>query len=211
MAEIRLRNRTGKTIKAGTYVKYAPSSTSSIVPSDLSKAEVIGTVKATVGNGSIAVVELLGSTISGEVGVTSISMRKTSTHIEWKAGDGDWQTLVALTEIKGNPPVKDVDYSDGADGREVQLQTTATHIQWRYVDGTWADLIALTALKGEAGSDATVTKQAVESVLTGPITTHTHDMTSKLDATAFSGLAKITVGTTAPTNPTIGDLYIDTN
>ena len=34
---------------------------------------------------------------------------------------------------------------------------------------------------------------------------------SKLDATAFSGLAKITVGTSAPVGPSVGDLWCDTN
>jgi hypothetical protein len=34
---------------------------------------------------------------------------------------------------------------------------------------------------------------------------------SKLDATAFSGLAKITVGTSTPGSPSLGDLWIDTN
>lgn len=34
---------------------------------------------------------------------------------------------------------------------------------------------------------------------------------SKLDATAFAGLAKITVGTSTPGSPTTGDLWIDTN
>jgi hypothetical protein len=34
---------------------------------------------------------------------------------------------------------------------------------------------------------------------------------SKLDATAFSGLAKITVGTSAPGSPSVGDLWIDSN
>ena len=34
---------------------------------------------------------------------------------------------------------------------------------------------------------------------------------SKLDATAFDGLAKITVGTSAPGSPATGDLWCDTN
>jgi hypothetical protein len=39
----------------------------------------------------------------------------------------------------------------------------------------------LDSLKGETGSDATVTKANVEAVLIGQITTHTHDMTGKVD------------------------------
>lgn len=34
---------------------------------------------------------------------------------------------------------------------------------------------------------------------------------SKLDGIAFSGLTKITVGTTEPTSPSVGDLWVDTN
>jgi hypothetical protein len=72
----------------------------------------------------------------------------------------------------------------GADGREVELQKGTTHIQWRYVGDTpWTDLVALVELKGDKGDSGGV----------------------------FSGLAKITVGTTEPTTPTIGDLWIDTN
>lgn len=34
---------------------------------------------------------------------------------------------------------------------------------------------------------------------------------SKLDTTSFSGLLKISVGTTTPVGPTAGDLWVDTN
>jgi hypothetical protein len=37
------------------------------------------------------------------------------------------------------------------------------------------------------------------------------DLSGKMDVTAFSGLAKITVGLIPPSNPSIGDLFIDTN
>ena len=182
MAEMKLRNRSGRPIKAGTHVKFATNSTNSIVPSDLSKAEIIGTVRTTVGNGSIAIVDILGGIASSNGSNTSstISLRKTATHIEWRRGEEQWQTLIALTEIKGPAPIKGVDYFDGAagtDGREVEIQTTQTHIQWRYVNGTWANLVPLIDIKGDpgaAGSDASVTKEAVESVLTGEIASHSH-------------------------------------
>ncbi len=45
-----------------------------------------------------------------------------------------------------------------------------------------------------------------------PISTATQTaLNAKLDDTQFDGLAKITVGTTAPTAPNTGDLWIDTN
>ena len=34
---------------------------------------------------------------------------------------------------------------------------------------------------------------------------------SKLNTTAFSGLTKISVGAVAPTSPSVGDLWVDTN
>ena len=158
-----------------------------------------------------------------------IQIQVTATHIQTRTVGGEWSNLIELSELKGDDgvtpqkgvdyfdgedgttPQKNVDYFDGDDGTEVELQKTATHVQWRYVGGSWADLIALTELKGEDGSDATVTKSAVESELTGEISTHSHDMSSKLNASAFVGLAKITVGATPPSNPGVGDLYIDTN
>ncbi len=40
--------------------------------------------------------------------------------------------------------------------------------------------------------------------------THNHDG-SYLGIGAMSGLSKITVGTTPPSNPQVGDLWVDTN
>ena len=76
---------------------------------------------------------------------------------------------------------------DGADGREVLLQKSATHVQWQYEgDVSWTNLIALSEITGpegeqgpagENGSDAFVTKENVESVLTGEISSHSHAAT----------------------------------
>jgi len=45
-----------------------------------------------------------------------------------------------------------------------------------------------------------------------PVSTATQTaLNAKLDDTQFDGLAKITVGTTAPSSPSTGDLWIDTN
>lgn len=45
-----------------------------------------------------------------------------------------------------------------------------------------------------------------------PISTATQTaLDSKLDDTQFSGLSKITVGTSAPSSPAVGDLWVDTN
>ena len=34
---------------------------------------------------------------------------------------------------------------------------------------------------------------------------------TKLPGTAFSGTSKITVGTSAPSSPSVGDIWVDTN
>ena len=76
---------------------------------------------------------------------------------------------------------------DGADGREVLLQKSATHVQWQYEgDVSWTNLIALSDITGPqgeqgvaggSGSDASVTKENVEAVLTGEISSHSHAAT----------------------------------
>jgi hypothetical protein len=39
----------------------------------------------------------------------------------------------------------------------------------------------------------------------------TNALNNKLPASAFDGLAKITVGTTQPSTPSVNDLWVDTN
>lgn len=69
-----------------------------------------------------------------------VTLQTTATHIQWRLGTGEWQNLVALTELMGT------DGQPGTDGQEVTLQTTATHIQWRLGAGEWQNLIALSEL-----------------------------------------------------------------
>jgi len=77
-----------------------------------------------------------------------VALQATTTHIQWRLGDGVWQDLVALADLKGDAG------NDGSDGREIELTKSATHIQWRYVgETTWLDLVALSALEGAAGND----------------------------------------------------------
>jgi hypothetical protein len=66
-------------------------------------------------------------------------------------GDPGDQGLPGSTGASGYTPIKGVDYFDGAQGTQ-----------------------GIQGIQGPAGSDATVTKSAVESVLTGEIATHTH-------------------------------------
>jgi hypothetical protein len=59
------------------------------------------------------------------------------------------------------------------------------------------------------------TRHSVAYALGSDLTTHTGLTTTAhgglLPSTAFSGVAKITVGTTEPSTPSAGDLWVDTN
>ena len=63
----------------------------------------------------------------------------------------------------GYTPIKGVDYFDGINGAPGYTPIKGVD----YFDGVKGD-------KGDPGSDATVTKQAVESVLIGEISSHSH-------------------------------------
>ena len=91
------------------------------------------------------------------------------------------EQLLSLKGDKGDDgatPIKDIDYFDGTDAKEVEFQKTTTYIQWRRIgDVTWNNLVLLTDIKGDKGddgSDASVTKLNVEAVLTGEISSHSH-------------------------------------
>jgi hypothetical protein len=52
----------------------------------------------------------------------------------------------------GYTPRKGIDYTDGIDGKEIELQNSGTYIQWRYIgDVSWANLILVSDLKGNKG------------------------------------------------------------
>ena len=82
-----------------------------------------------------------------------------------------------------------------------------------------AEASDLTAHTSNTSNPHSVTKAQVglgnvdnTSDLNKPISTATQTaLDGKLDDTQFSGLSKITVGTTAPASPAIGDLWVDTN
>jgi len=71
------------------------------------------------------------------------------------------EAITGLTKVEGkkgdkgedgHTPVKGVDYTDGKDGRTVELRTNSTHIQYRYEgEATWTDIISTNSLKGERG------------------------------------------------------------
>jgi hypothetical protein len=81
-----------------------------------------------------------GEELPGGESASSVEMRTTETHVQWRVAPGAWTNLIALSEIKGDT------------GPSVELQATETHIQWRVAGGEWANLIALSAITGPAGS-----------------------------------------------------------
>ena len=82
--------------------------------------------------------------VTGETGANGtdgreIELQKSETHIQWKyVGEGEWNNLVALADLKGDP---------------VEFLKTATHIQWkRQSEKDWKDLVYLGDLRGMTGS-----------------------------------------------------------
>ena len=104
---------------------------------------------------------------TGETGATgdrgpqgySVGIRVTSTHIQWVLLDpdtgtpiGEWDDLVALEDLKGDPGENGAEGPKGDPGENIELQLTETHIQWRAGEaGTWQNLVALADIEGPQG------------------------------------------------------------
>ena len=73
---------------------------------------------------------------------------------------------------------KGQDGGSGSDGKSVELKRNGDYIQWRQTGGTWTNLLPLSDIKGDPGNGASLTKENIEAVLTGNITTHTHNYLS---------------------------------
>ena len=102
---------------------------------------------------------------SGENG-KKVELTSGDGYIKWKyENETTYRNLVALENLKGpkgDTPAKDIDYFDGApgkDGREIILSNSSTHIQWAYTgETTFKNLIALESLKGSTGDSIVLTK-----------------------------------------------------
>lgn len=92
--------------------------------------------------------------LQGEVGAQGVKGNDGAQGLQGERG---------LQGLPGATPVKGVDYFDGATGPAGYTPIKGVD----YFDGVKGD-------KGDPGTNATVTKDAVESVLTGEISTHTH-------------------------------------
>ena len=91
--------------------------------------------------------------IDGKDGVNgkSIEVQRAATHIQWRYEGGEWQDLVAITDITGPTGQKG---SDGANGKTPEFRVNENTLQWRYVgDEIWLNLYDLSVLKGLDGKD----------------------------------------------------------
>ena len=88
--------------------------------------------------------------INGKDGIDgrTVEVRSTDAHIQWRYDDGEWQNLVALTDITGPSG------STGTDGRTPEFRADNDMLQWRYAgDSIWLNLYDMSTLRGNDGAD----------------------------------------------------------
>lgn len=151
MATIRLRNSSKSTVKAGQLVRVDPKNFGAFSVVEVNNSPIIGTVNSNTLPGCIATITLIG-TADSVAGGNGKSAYEIAVDNGFSGTEEEW--LASLVGRNGYTPIKDVDYFDGVKGDK----------------GDRGDQ----GIQGLPGSDATVTKSAVESVLTGEISSHTH-------------------------------------
>ena len=88
--------------------------------------------------------------VDGKDGIDgrTVEVRSTDAHIQWRYVDGEWQNLVALTDITGPSG------STGTDGRTPEFRADNDMLQWRYAgDSIWLNLYDMSTLRGNDGAD----------------------------------------------------------
>lgn len=190
MPQIRLRNKTGRIVLAGRLVRIHPQYKNSFLLADITDSGIIGTTAEKVSSGSYCLINLMntvdwddvinkpGDFSEGTPGDPGVDGSDGLSAYEIAVGQGfegdvnAW--LLSLKGDNGSPgtpgndgytPIKGVDYFDGDQGDK----------------GDQGD-------PGLAGSDATVTKIAVETVLTGEISSHSHASSGGLSQQQIEGL-----------------------
>ena len=79
----------------------------------------------------------------------SVEIKKTDSHIQWRQEGGQWQNLVALSDITGPSGQKG---ADGKDGKSPEFRVNESTLQWRYAgDEVWLNLYDLSSLRGSDG------------------------------------------------------------
>lgn len=71
--------------------------------------------------------------VEAPLSLLRVNLRVTTTHVQWKLGNGEWKDLLALSELR------------------VVFRKTETHLQWKVGAGSWEDIVELESLKGEKG------------------------------------------------------------
>jgi hypothetical protein len=109
----------------------------------------------------------------GTDGATPVSASFVGDDLVFVKDDSATVTILnAKIDLKGDAGTNG---TDGADGREVQLQVSTGYVQWKYdTDIAWTNLFLI--------SDY-ITKAAIEAVLTGEITSHSHPYKDRIEDT----------------------------
>ncbi len=93
---------------------------------------------------------------NGQDGRT-VEVRKTDDSVQWRYEGGQWQELVALSDITGPAGRNGSDGQNGqngANGKTPEFQVAEGVLQWRYVgDEVWLNLYDLSQLKGADGQN----------------------------------------------------------
>jgi trimeric autotransporter adhesin len=116
-----------------------------------------------------AKVDLKGD--DGTDGATPVSASFVGDDLVFVKDDSATVTILnAKIDLKGDAG------TNGTDGKEVQLRVDSGYVQWKYdTDIAWTNLFLI--------SDY-ITKAAVEAVLTGEITSHSHPYRDRIEDTA---------------------------
>ena len=85
--------------------------------------------------------------INGQDG-ESIEICRADGYVRWRYYNGEWQNLVALSDITGPAG------ANGNDGKTPEFRVEAGTLQWKYTsDSIWLNLYDLSLLKGRDGTD----------------------------------------------------------
>lgn len=96
----------------------------------------------------------------------AIEVRKSEGAVQWRYEGGQWQDLVALSDITGPAGMngeKGETGRSGADGKTPEFRVENGTLQWRYAgEAVWLNLYDLSALKGADGIDGKDGKDGVD-------------------------------------------------
>lgn len=191
MSRIKLRNKYKSMSRIGALVRVDPDRPSFFEYADINTLPAVGVIVDSRGYKQLVSIDTLGAGSASSTGASAYEVAVSNGFIgsvnEWllslKGEDGVDGPQGERGEIgpkgdtgdmgpqgapgnDGYTPIKGVDYFDGAKGD--------TGAQGLKGDKGDTGSQGPQGIQGPSGSDATVTKSAVESVLTGEISSHSH-------------------------------------